>query len=200
MKQNKIRKESKAVILVKKLVEHVEKIIIKALIILMSILLISATIELGYQTFTRLFISDTFLINIEVLMDLFGVFLLVLIGIELLDTIKVYFKKNVVHVEVVILVAIIAIARKVIVLDFDKYDGLEVIGIGFVIIALATSYYLIKKAGGCQFYVKDREVTEIDPETGEAIKITEETVRMQDTNKQQNISTDYPKSKPPCGA
>ena len=46
-----------------------------------------------------------------------GGFLLVLIGIELLDTIKAYFRENTIHVEIVILLAIIAIARKVILLD-----------------------------------------------------------------------------------
>lgn len=50
------------------------------------------------------------MIGLDELMDLFGVFLLVLIGIELLDTIKVYLKENVVNVEVVVLVAIIAVS------------------------------------------------------------------------------------------
>jgi hypothetical protein len=83
--------------------------------------------------------------------------LLVLIGIELLDTIKVYFKKHDIHVEVVMLVALIAIARKIILLDFDKYSGIEVLGIASIVIALALGYYLIKKAGGCGFWPKEKE-------------------------------------------
>jgi uncharacterized membrane protein (DUF373 family) len=80
-------------------------------------------------------------------MDLFGIFLLVLIGIELLDTIKVYLKESVVHVEVVVLVAIIALARKVVVLKIEELSGELTIGIGVLIISLALAYYLIKKAG-----------------------------------------------------
>lgn len=184
---------------VRNTVNNVEKLIIKVLILLMSLLLIAATAELAYQTIISLISLNSFLIDTKTLMDLFGVFLLVLIGIELLDTIKVYFKKNVVHVEVVILVAIIAVARKVIVLDFDKYSGLEVIGIGFVVIALSASYYMIKKAGGCQFYTKEKEVIKIDPETKEKKKVVEEKTVVKD--KDGNIiESDTSKIKDtPCG-
>ena len=54
-----------------------------------------------------------------------GGFLLVLIGVELLDTIKAYFLENAIHVEIVVLLAIIAIARKVILLDPTGMSGFE---------------------------------------------------------------------------
>jgi uncharacterized membrane protein (DUF373 family) len=72
---------------------------------------------------------------------------MVLIGIELLDSIKVYLHQNVVHVEVVVLVAIIALARKVVVLKVEELSGTSVIGIALLVVALAVTYYLIKKAG-----------------------------------------------------
>jgi uncharacterized membrane protein (DUF373 family) len=121
--------------------------IIYTLIVLMSGVLILATVELGYYLVKSIIESDFALIDLDQLMDLFGVFMLVLIGIELLDTIKVYLKENVVHVEVVVLVAIIAVARKVVVLKIEEIDGVTVIGIAFIIVALAVAYYLIKKAG-----------------------------------------------------
>ena len=55
-----------------------------------------------------------------------GAFLLVLIGVELLDTIKAYFRENAIHVEIVVLLAIIAVARKVILLDPYRDDRLRV--------------------------------------------------------------------------
>ncbi len=180
---------------VRNLVINVEKIIIKSLIILMSILLIAATIELVYQTIITLIFGEGFLISVEGLMDLFGIFLLVLIGIELLDTIKVYFKRNVVHVEVVVLVAIIAIARKVIVLDFSEYSGLEIIGIGVIIITLTMGYYLIKKAGGCKFYTK--ELIETDADTKEKIKhVKEKTIKDDSGNTLKSDIEDF--KRPPC--
>jgi len=125
----------------------IQKGIIYTLIVLMSGVLILATIELGYYLVKSVIESEFALINLDQLMDLFGVFMLVLIGIELLDTIKVYLKENVVHVEVVVLVAIIAVARKVVVLKIELIDGVTIIGIAFIIVALSVAYYFIKKAG-----------------------------------------------------
>ncbi len=165
--------------LLKKFVHKVERYIIKTLIALMSLLLIIATIELGYELVSSLLADNEnhFIINLDSLMSVFGVFLLVLIGIELLDTIKVYFRRHVIHVEVVILVAIIAIARKVIVMDFDKYTGLDSLGIAAILLALAGGYYLIKKTGGCGFWPKETDETEdvvieerIEPEDGKVME------------------------------
>lgn len=139
------------------LTKRIEKYIIQLLIALMSILLIIASIQLAYEVVKAIVFSDGFLIDLDGLMGLFGVFLLVLIGIELLDTIKVYFKEHIIHVEIVLLVAIIAVARKVIVMDFDKYSGIEIIGIGFIIVAMAGGYFLIKKSGEIGFWPKESE-------------------------------------------
>lgn len=136
---------------IKNATRWVEKFIIHALIVMMAGILILATIELGYFLVNSIIESRSLLINLDNLLDLFGIFLLVLIGIELLDTIKVYFKENVVHVEVVVLVAIIAIARKVVILKAEELPGLTLIGIAAIIIALAVAYFLIRKAGLCEF-------------------------------------------------
>lgn len=131
----------------KKVGKIIQNVIIYSLIVLMTVVLLLATIELGYYIFKSVIESDYAVINLNLLMELFGTFMLVLIGIELLDTIKVYLKENVVHVEVVVLVAIIAIARKVVVLKIEEVDGLKIIGVAFIIVALAVAYYFIKKSG-----------------------------------------------------
>jgi len=143
----------------RKAVMWVERAIIVSLIGIMAILLLLATIELGYTVYKAIIATseDKLIIDLDNLLNVFGVFMLVLIGIELLDTIKVYFKENVIHVEVVMLVALIAIARKVIVVEFETYSGLEIIGIGVVIICISAGYYLIKKTGGSGFWPKEKE-------------------------------------------
>lgn len=141
----------------KKATRWIEQFIIHALIVMMAGVLILATIELGYYLVSSIIESRFLLINLEKLLDLFGIFLLVLIGIELLDTIKVYFKENVVHVEVVVLVAIIAIARKVVILKAEELPGETLLGIAAIIIALAIAYYLIRKAGLCEFDLTERK-------------------------------------------
>ena len=79
------------------------------------------------------------------LLEIFGFFMLVLIGIELLETIKAYLLENIVHVEIVLEVALIAIARKVIILDIEKYSGLTIIGTAALVLAVAAASYAVKR-------------------------------------------------------
>jgi len=68
------------------------------------------------------------------------------IGIELLETImKTYITEDNPHYEVVLSVAIIAIARKVIILDLKEVESLSLVGIASIIIALTAGYFLMKK-------------------------------------------------------
>ena len=80
-----------------------------------------------------------------------------LIGIELLDTIKVYLHSNVVHVEVVVLVAIIALARKVVIIKLESLTGELILGIAALILALSVAYYLIKKTGFLAFHLNSND-------------------------------------------
>ncbi len=94
-------------------------------------------------------IQDSFSENniMKHLHGIFGGFLSVLIGIELLHTIKMYLKEDVVHVEIVLLVALIGISRHVIDLDYKHLEANTIFGIAALIIALSVGYFLIKKAG-----------------------------------------------------
>ena len=51
------------------------------------------------------------------------------------------------HVEVVVLVAIIALARKIVILKIEDLSLEIMAGIGILILALSIAYYLIKKTG-----------------------------------------------------
>jgi uncharacterized membrane protein (DUF373 family) len=68
----------------------------------------------------------------------------ILIGIELLEAVKAFLKEDIVHVEIVVLVAIIAIARKVIVWDFKGSTAMDMIGLAIMVFALSISFFLIK--------------------------------------------------------
>jgi len=71
---------------------------------------------------------------------------LVLLGIELLHTVKIYLTDRYLHVEVVVLVALIAIARKVIILDYKDMTGEMLIGLAALFLSLAGGYYLLQRA------------------------------------------------------
>ncbi len=124
-----------------------ERLIYIVLIILLGAVLIFALAQLVVLLVTDLITSPPGLLTTSEIVAVLGSFLLVLITVELLDTMKAYIADNVVHVEVVVLLAIIAIARKVILLDPASADVGELIGIGIIIVGLAAAYYLIKKAG-----------------------------------------------------
>jgi uncharacterized membrane protein (DUF373 family) len=71
--------------------------------------------------------------------------LLIVLGLELLETLRVYFQHHRVRLEIILVVAIIAVARHVIALDFHRLSGRETAGIAALIIALTGGYYLLKK-------------------------------------------------------
>lgn len=127
-----------------------ENIIIWILVVMMVMVLMISIVQLGYSVFIYLTDEPFHILDEKTMMGLLGSILIVLIGIELLDTIKVYLKDDVVHVEIVVLVAIIALARKVIVMDFDKYSYGMLIALGVLVLTLALGYYLIKNAD-CNF-------------------------------------------------
>jgi len=84
------------------------------------------------------------------IIDLFGLFFLVLVGVELLETLKMYTKEHVVHVEVVLLVALIVAARKIILIDYTTTPSDIFFGIAAIVIAIGVSYFLLKKSTSIQ--------------------------------------------------
>ena len=119
-----------------------EKGITLALIVMMALVLLLSTVDLGWTILKDILSPPTILLNVDQLVDIFGSFMLVLIGIELLETIKAYLDEHIIHAEIVLEVAIIAIVRKVIILDIKKEDSLTLIGIAAIILALAAAFLL----------------------------------------------------------
>lgn len=122
-----------------------ELFILKVLLGMIMVVVFVSTIELGWIVIKDLYAQPRFLLSIADLKEIFGFFLLVLIGIELLETIKAYLVNNVIQVEIILEVALIAIARKVIILDFEKYDGFITLAIGTLILTVAAAHYAVRK-------------------------------------------------------
>lgn len=127
-------------------IKYIERVIIWGILMVMSTILVLAFIDIVYEIVQHIKAEPMFIIDANGLMGLFSLFLVLLIGLELLETIKAYLKDDIVHVEFIILVAIIAIARKAIVWDFNKYTTEELISLAIMILALGATYFLIKKA------------------------------------------------------
>lgn len=121
--------------------------VVCALAILMAVTVLSSTLELAMIIGTDLLTPPYFLLDGAELLEIFGFFLMVMLGLELLETIKAYLKDDVVHVEVVLLVAVIAIARKAVILDFKEASGMTLTGLAVLLAALVGGYVYIKRAG-----------------------------------------------------
>jgi uncharacterized membrane protein (DUF373 family) len=76
---------------------------------------------------------------------LFAGVLLVVLGLELMDTLRNYFIEHRLRVEFLISVALIAVARHVIQLDYEHESPWLVIAIAVLIFALAASYVAVRK-------------------------------------------------------
>jgi uncharacterized membrane protein (DUF373 family) len=124
-----------------------EKIITTILVVLMAAVVTLATVELGWILVKDVLTPPILLLEIDELLELFGLFLLVLIGIELLHSVKTYLEHRQVHLQAVLAVALIAIARKIVIVDPVKTDQTNLIGIAGVVLALTIGYYLVRRVG-----------------------------------------------------
>lgn len=128
-----------------KLIRTFETVIITFLVILMMIVVGLSAMELAVMLWIQVIRPPNLLLDLTELLEVLGFFMMVLIGLELLETIKNYLTQHALHVEVVILVAMIAIARKVIILDMKEISAASMAGIALLLISLAASYFLVKK-------------------------------------------------------
>jgi uncharacterized membrane protein (DUF373 family) len=70
--------------------------------------------------------------------------LLIILGLELMETLRVYFKSHRIRLETILAVAIIAVGRHVINLDVEHMAGTSLIGVAAVVLALAGGYFLVR--------------------------------------------------------
>lgn len=129
-----------------KALKRFERTIVVALLGLMMVAVFASTIELAIILGQQLLKPPVFLLNLEEMLEVFGFFLMVLIGLELLESIKAYLNKERMHVEVVFLVALVAAARKIIILDYKTMTPDMLFAIAAVIVALGIGFYLVRRS------------------------------------------------------
>jgi len=117
-----------------------------SLLVLMAIVVLLATIELAWILVKDVLTPPVFLLEIDELMELFSLFLLVLIGIELLHSVKTFILRREIHLESVLTVAMIAVARKIIVLEPKEWPEGTLLGLAALVLGLAISYYIMQRS------------------------------------------------------
>lgn len=126
--------------------KFIEGLIVLILVSLMTFILVFTTVDLVVLIVKEMVTPPKFLISIGKLQEMLGLVMLILIGIELLESIKTYLSEQRLHVEVVLMVAIIAVSRKVIILNIKETSANVLVAIASIILALSLGYYLVKRA------------------------------------------------------
>ena len=123
-----------------------EAVLLVGILLALSVTLLLAFVDIAYVIYGKIMAPPVFVVDANGLMELFSLVLILLIGLELVETIKTYLKQNAIHVELVLLVAIIAIARKVVVWDFNKHTYTQLYSLAVMVVALGVSYFLVKRS------------------------------------------------------
>jgi len=128
------------------LLTKVQKFVVVVLAGMLALVVVLSALHLGMLIAEEVWTPPRFLIRVQGLLEIFGYFLLVLIGVELLETLKAYLKKDAIHVRVVLEVALIAMARKVIIEEPNVVPSLTLLGIAALILALAIAFYFERQS------------------------------------------------------
>lgn len=118
---------------------------VRVLAVLMTFVILWGIGDVVWMLYNQLIAPPFLLLNINDILAVFGAFMAVLIAIEIFINITLYLRDDVIHVKLVMATALMAIARKVIIFDFDKISAGYVYATGAVILALSVGYWLISK-------------------------------------------------------
>ncbi|MEA5507365.1 phosphate-starvation-inducible PsiE family protein [Halotia wernerae UHCC 0503] len=127
------------------LIGNLEVLVSKLLSVAMIVVIAAAIFDLGVFLVKELFTSEYGKFN-KTLFTIFGLFLNILIALEILENITAYLRKHVVQVELVIVTSLIAVSRKIIILDLEKIGGFEIVGLGVAVFGLSISYWIIRNS------------------------------------------------------
>lgn len=124
-----------------------ERQLAKILALLLAVVIGFATVELLLQSGLKIvqWQTDWFDGSLIKLLDRL---LLIFIALEVLQNVTAYLRDQVVQIELVLLTALTAVARKVIVLPPGTEDKSQLMaGFGLIVVGLAAAYWLIRQAG-----------------------------------------------------
>jgi uncharacterized membrane protein (DUF373 family) len=116
---------------------------VRILAILMTGVILWGIGDVVWMLYQQLMSPPFLLLNINDILAVFGAFMAVLIAIEIFINITLYLRDDAIHVKLVMATALMAIARKVIIFDFDKVAPGYVYATGAVILALSIGYWLV---------------------------------------------------------
>lgn len=121
------------------------RICVKFLAVLMALVILMGVVDVVYVMYSRLMAPPLFLLDVGDIFKIFGAFMVVLIAVEIFINIRLYLGSNTLPIKLVLATALMAIARKVIVLDLNNTQPMYVFAIAAVVLALGVTYWMVGK-------------------------------------------------------
>lgn len=118
---------------------------LKSLGLLMILVIVFGVVDVAWTLYQRLLSPPGFILTIGDILATFGAFMVVLIAIEIFQNIILYLRDDVIHVKIVLSTALMAIARKVIILDYDELAPMYIFATGVVLVATGITYYFVHR-------------------------------------------------------
>ena len=118
---------------------------VRALVALMTLVIVWGVADVVWVLYQRLREPPVMLLTISDILATFGAFIAVMIAIEIFENLTIYLRDNVIEVELVMATALMAIARKVIVLDYKELSAEYIYATAAVVLALSIGYYLVRR-------------------------------------------------------
>lgn len=128
--------------------ERFEQIVIFILTAIIALVVVSAVWNLTLKTFNSLVIDNMFdTTEYEVFQSVFGMIFTVIIALEFKRSLLLVSERRygIVQVRAVILIAMLAIVRKLIILDLAHTDVAQLFALSSAILALGAVYWLVRE-------------------------------------------------------
>jgi uncharacterized membrane protein (DUF373 family) len=127
-----------------KVLHRLIRFAVKILSVLMVLVIFWGIADVIYVVYEKLSTPPIFILDAEDIIQTFGAVMLVLIAVEIFINIRLYLGSSIIPVELVIATALMAVARKIIVLDLKIVSADQIIGLALVTLALGISYWLVR--------------------------------------------------------
>jgi uncharacterized membrane protein (DUF373 family) len=124
-----------------------EHAVVFVLTVLISVIIVSAIWKLAVKILLSLVLSDTFdLTDLAAFQSVFGMIFTVIIALEFKRTLLLVTERtdSVVQVRAVILIALLAIVRKLIILDIAPGDAPQLLALAVATLSLGGVYWLVR--------------------------------------------------------
>ncbi len=127
--------------------QRFEGLVALVLTLVIALIILVALFRLTYSVITGLLFGVLDPLDPGIFQSVFGEILTLLIALEFNHTLQYVVKRqqSIIQTKVVLLIALLAIARKFIVLDLGSVDAAQLLGLAAITLGLGIAYWLIRE-------------------------------------------------------